>query len=150
MLDHFPLPTQGKPERRHLYRWMSLEEVYVHAKFDADGSGAQREDHDKGMRAHDLDAWWIRQILQYLDRAKLELEVAKSFRENEGDYGAKVAELHEKKAQQAMAKCLLTAKGMCESAIRVFGPMPKPGVPSGEVLHWVDPAYHAALRGDDG
>lgn len=142
MIDHFPLPLQGKPERRHLYRWVKAEEEYVFTKFDGDG---QREDHDKGMIERDLDKFWVRQIVQYLDRAKACLEEAKQLRED-GDL--EQAEFLELKALQALAKCFMTSKGCMESAIRVLGTLPKPGVSSGDVRKWIDVAYPRKEQGD--
>lgn len=123
------LPLQGKEERRHLYEWMTLEEEYVAAKFDD-----QRNGHDDEMRSvAGFNDFWIRQVVQYYDRAYTFLIGAKAAREN-GDHES--ARHLEQRAQQAMAKAMMTAKGMVESSIRVFGPLPTPGVPSGEVFEW--------------
>lgn len=40
------------------------------------------------------------------------------------------------RGQQALAKAMMTAKGCVESSIRVFGPLPKPGMSSGYVEPW--------------
>lgn len=141
MIDHFPLPIQGKPERRHLYVWIKEEERYVREKYD-DGR-QQRETHDEAMATRDLEAFWTRQILQYLDRAAAFLKDAQV-----ADNDLKRERL-EKLAQQALAKGFMTFKGCVESSIRVFGPMPKPGVSSGEILHWFDPVYHAATHEEE-
>lgn len=120
--DESSLPLQGRKERMHLYDWVYAEEEYVAGKFDD-----QRNGHDDTLKVYDLDAFWKRQVVQYLDRAKLYLEGA-AIETNETR--KRVLELW---AQQAMAKCMMTAKGMVESSIRVYGPLPKPGVPSGEI-----------------
>lgn len=126
--SHHPLPLQGRPERQQLYRWITEEEEYVANKFDD-----QRNGHDESMQTGDLEDFWIRQVVQYLDRARLALSQAKMLR-GAGDIES--ARLLEMKAQQAMAKCMMTAKGMVESSIRVFGDLPQPGVSSGEVREW--------------
>lgn len=140
MSDHYPLPLQGRDERRHLYQWVAEEEDYVAAKFDD-----QRNGHDETLRDHDLASFWSRQILQYLDRASLFLAAARSQREPHSP-GPSCGEDHqscidqarylEMKAQQALAKAMMTAKGCVESSIRVYGPLPAPGVSSGEVVPW--------------
>lgn len=124
----FPLPLQGRPERLHLYRWVEVEEGYAARKFDT-----QRDLHDVEMEKRDME-WWTSQVVQYLDRAKHFLDGARQFRILVDD--GESAEHLERKAQQAMAKCMMTAKGMCESSIRVFGYLPKPGLPSGEIEKW--------------
>lgn len=113
------LPLQGREERRILYDWMTVEEKYVAAKFDS-----QRHVHDATL--HDLDAFWIPQIVQYLDRAKVFLESSAGHK----DANRRHLELL---AQQALAKGMMTFKGLVEASIRVYGPLPEPGVPSGEV-----------------
>ncbi len=125
--DWIALPLQGKPERRHLYEWVTLEEVYVEKKF-----GSQRGSHDETLMLTDLSAFWTRQIVQYLDRAELFLGGyhRSCLDKEEPDTKLKLA------AQQAMAKCMMTSKGLVESSIRVFGPLPLPGVPSGEIKEW--------------
>lgn len=135
MLDHFPLPLQGRPERRHLYHWLKLEEEYVANKFDD-----QRNEHDKRMAERDLASFWARQIVQYLDRADA------FFKESATSVGIDQRRL-EMLGQQALAKGFMTFKGCVESSIRVFGPMPKPGFSSGEILHWFDPVFEAS-RGE--
>lgn len=127
--DYWSLPLQGRKEREHLYRWISEEEAYVAGKFDD-----QRDGHDASLAMTGLDDFWSRQIVQYLDRAQMflvgALEAAQA-----GKDEREVRHL-EQRAQQAMAKCMMTTKGLVESSIRVFGDLPKPGVPSGDVQDW--------------
>ena len=126
---HFPLPLQGKPERLHLYRWIAAEEEYVFGKFD---QNAQRDDHDEEMRSQHVgpESFWIRQIMQYYDRANLFFAQAAQTDDKEAKRAL------ESRGQQALAKAMMTAKGCVESSIRVFGPMPAPGVASGEISEW--------------
>lgn len=133
-VESVPLPTQGRLERQHLYEWIVGEESYVAGKFDD-----QRDGHDDSMRKHgmsqDGEGFWFRQIVQYYDRARLFLDQAKSLHQ-EGQHEA--ARNLEMRGQQALAKAFMTAKGCVESSIRVFGPLPKPGLSSGYVEEWID------------
>lgn len=113
-------------EREQLYLWVSVEEEYADNKFDD-----QRNGHDESLSHYGVGNFWTRQIVQYLDRAEMFLFAAKSESE---DMEAK--RFLEMKAQQAMAKCMMTAKGLVESSIRVYGDLPTPGVPSGEIKEW--------------
>ena len=121
LAEWFPLPLQGKEERQHLYQWICGEEIYVEAKFSS-----ERGKHNNTLKGRDLQQFWIPQIVQYLDRARLFLEQAQ---DTEGE-GRRALEL---RAQQAMAKAMMTSKGLVESSIRVYGLLPTPGVPSGEI-----------------
>lgn len=125
MDNSFPLPLQEKPEREHLYRWITKEEEYVALKFND-----QRMGHDRSLKENGLGDFWIRQVIQYYDRANAFLTQAKKYRSTGMNYNARLLEL---KAQQAIAKAMMTAKGLAESSIRVYGDLPKPGVPSGEI-----------------
>ena len=42
--------------------------------------------------------------------------------------------------RQALAKALKTLQGFTESAVRRYGPLPDPGVPSGEITVYHEPA----------
>ena len=117
------VPLQGKPERRHLYEWVEGEEEYVEEKF-----GDQRGAHDAGLVAHDLNRFWLPQVMQYLDRAGVFLNAA-----HECHSGSSEQRAFELRAQQALAKGMMTFKGLVESSIRVYGGLPEPGVPSGEI-----------------
>lgn len=120
------LPLQDRPERLHLYKWMAEEEEYVAGKFDD-----QRDGHDATLENYDLDAFWTRQIVQYYDRARQFLIGA-----SQCEPGSTVQRDFELRAQQAMVKAMMTAKGLCESSIRVYGALPKPGVSSGTIEKW--------------
>lgn len=125
MADFGRLPIQGRPERIHLYAWVRKEEEYVHEKFKE-----ERGNHDRGLNDHDLDVFWSRQIIQYIDRARVALEGAQNSTDKEE------VRQFELRAQQAICKAMMTAKGCVESMIRVYGPLPSPGVPSGEIKTW--------------
>ncbi len=145
------LPTQGRAEREHLYLWVVGEEGYVSGKFDD-----QRNGHDDSMRKHHLsqdgEGFWFRQIVQYYDRARLSFNAAEELRDfanqidsmTDSESHAKAkrlrrdARFQEMKAQQALCKAFMTAKGAVESSIRVYGPLPKPGLSSGNVEEWVE------------
>lgn len=146
VLDNVALPTQGRAERAHLYGWISEEERYVADKFDDQRSGHDDSLKNEGMNE---EGFWFRQIVQYLDRARIAFQAAHEFRQeaerlsmtDESQHGHRrkyeqMTRVQEMKAQQALAKAMMTAKGCVESSIRVFGPLPKPGLSSGNVEDW--------------
>lgn len=126
------LPIQGKIERAHLYRWIAGEEPYVEAKF-----GDQREQHDTDMRNDGVDpgGWWYNQIVQYFGRAEVFLAQSRLLYVQDDHESAKIIG---RRGTQALAKAFLTAKGCVESAIRVYAPLPRPGVSSGNVEIWTE------------
>lgn len=128
--DSSYLPLQGKTERRHLYEWVTEEEEYVAGKFDG-----QRDGHDETLKNYDIEEFWVRQIVQYLDRARHALQLAGDLKSEGESIKARTMEM---KAQQAMAKCMMTAKALVESSIRVYGPLPKPAESSGYVYPWME------------
>ncbi len=71
--------------------------------------------------------FWLRQILQYVDRARI--------------FG-----LDNPRGRQAMAKCYMTMCGFLESMVRVYGPLPKPGLSSGYIEAWEDAPDHKEPR----
>lgn len=127
--DLYALPTQGRAERLHLYRWVRAEENYVAGKFDD-----QRDGHDESMLVDHMrnEGFWLRQIVQYYDRARIFFDAALDSSDPE-----EIRHL-QMRGQQALAKAFMTAKGAVESSIRVFGPLPAPGVSSGNVEPWED------------
>ena len=110
-------------EASKVLSWMVLEDVYAHNKFKG-----QRAEQDELLK-EGVNSFWSRQIVQYLDRARLFLDAADGATEP-----AKT--ILEKKGQQAILKCMMTAKGMAESCVRVYGNPPAPGVPTGEIGEW--------------
>lgn len=100
-------------ERLHVRQWVRREREYADAKFDD-----QRIGHDEEMRQYGIeeDGFWIRQILQYFDRAQ-------------------VLGLDNPLGRQAMGKAYMTLGGFLESMVRVYGLLPPGGVPSGELRH---------------
>ena len=102
------------PEREHIQRWVAEETLYATAKFQG-----QRGGHDAEMRKDGIDdvGWWLRQIFQYVDRARI--------------FG-----LDTFMGRQAMMKCYMTLGGFIESMVRVHGSLPTPGVTSGEIREW--------------
>jgi hypothetical protein len=96
------------------FEWLAGERRYQVEKF-----GTELDDEHTRQGLGD-ETWWRQQLLNYLHRAHvlgLELPVGR----------------------QAAAKFTATACGLLESLIRVHGPLPPPGVPSGE-LHGRDDA----------
>lgn len=135
------LTLQDRPERAQLYRWVNGEESYVAGKFDD-----QRNGHDDAMREQHLhnEGFWLRQIVQYYDRARIFFDAAADLRATADERGADAIRAREMelRGQQALAKAFMTAKGCVESSIRVFGNLPEPGHNSGEVHEWKDLENH--------
>lgn len=102
------------PEREHIQRWVAEEALYADKKFSGPGDGREEEMRKEGI---DDGGWWVRQIFQYVDRAKL--------------FG-----LDTFLGRQAMMKCYMTLGGFLESMVRVHGSLPTPGVTSGEIQEW--------------
>jgi hypothetical protein len=100
-----------RAERMHIRQWVRQERQYADTKFDD-----QRALHDDEMRRHGVsdDGFWLRQIMQYVARAQ-------------------VLGLDNPLGRQAMAKAYMTLGGCLESMVRVYGRLPAPGVPSGEI-----------------
>lgn len=101
--------------RQHLDAWVREEKRYATQKFGT----TSRTEHDAEMEAEQVgkDSWWYRQIHQYIDRARL--------------FGVDTPQ-----GRQALAKAMMTMHGAVESSVRVFGPLPAPGVTSGEISEW--------------
>lgn len=104
------------PERIEWWDWYLQEVDYADNKF-----GDQRAGHDAAMLADGFgpDGFWFRQVFQYADRARL--------------FGMDTLQ-----GRQALAKLVMTAMGAVESAIRVHGHMPKPGLSSGYIEDWAE------------
>ncbi|HWL37301.1 MAG TPA: hypothetical protein VNQ77_14050 [Frankiaceae bacterium] len=92
-----------------VFSWLIRERNYQLRKFGV----AQDDEHTRadGVRQ---DGWWWRQLLNYFHRAG-------------------VLGLDTPNGRQALAKFTATACGLTESVIRVHGPLPEPGHPSGHV-----------------
>lgn len=102
--------------RRSRVRWLQWIRTewadYADPKFDD-----QREtNHDRLMRNEGIapGSWWENQVLQYWRRAH-------------------VLGIENPLGRQALIKGLAAYTGMVESMIRVYGPPPPAGVPSGEL-----------------
>lgn len=90
------------------FDWLVRERVYQVGKFGI-------EDDDEHTREGlGQDAWWSRQLSSYYHRPR-------------------ILTLDTLVGRQALAKFAATACGLLESAIRVHGRLPEPGVPSGHV-----------------
>ena len=121
-----PLDLGAAPERAahgerppvydamQVFSWLIRERNYQLHKFGV----AQDDDHTRGDGLSQ-DGWWWRQLLNYYHRAS-------------------VLGLDAANGRQALAKFTATACGLTESVIRVYGPLPEPGHPSGHVEGNVD------------
>jgi len=93
----------------HLFSWLIRERNYQLNKF-----GVQQDDDHTRADGLSQDGWWWRQLMNYFHRAG-------------------VLGLDSVNGRQALAKFTATACGLTESVIRVYGPLPDAGYPSGHV-----------------
>lgn len=90
------------------FTWLLGERSYQVRKF-----GTELDDRHT-VDGLGEDAWWWRQLASYFHRAR-------------------VLGLDNPVGRQALAKFTATAVGLLESAVRVHGELPPPGVPSGDL-----------------
>lgn len=91
-------------------QWIEQERAYSTAKWPEAKSDAATHE---GFEA------WNRWLLQYLDRVRL-------------------IGIDTPNGQQALGKFVTVAVAMLDSVHRVYGPLPAPGHPSGEVVPWLE------------
>ena len=97
-------------ERDRVVEWLAAERSYQEHKYP------DRTVHDDKMREQGVDdrGFWWSEVNRYLYRAeRLGLDTPLG--------------------RQAAAKAVATAQEMLASVIRVYGPLPPPGVTSGDV-----------------
>lgn len=88
--------------------WLVGEVAWTQAKF-----GIEADDEHTRQFAEGDHTWWDQQLDNYYHRAK-------------------VLGLDTSGGRQALAKYVSTAQGFLMAAVRLYGPLPRPGVPSGE------------------
>lgn len=103
-----PPPPLFEIAATQAFAWLVAERRYQLDKF-----GVELDDEHTRQGLHQ-DGWWWRQLTNYFGRAH-------------------VLNLANPSGRQALAKFTATACGLLESAIRVYGELPEPGVPSGEL-----------------
>lgn len=119
VLPEVDLPAAAEPrssgerppeyDAMQVFSWLIRERNYQLGKFGV----AQDDEHtrDDGLAQ---EGWWWRQLMNYYHRAH-------------------VLGLDTPNGRQALAKFTATACGLTESVVRVHGPLPEPGYPSGHV-----------------
>ncbi len=98
----------------HFRKWVDKEREYADNKFRWQRNSQDEEISEDGFSD---DGFWYNQVTQYFWRAN-------------------VLGLDNPAGRQALAKAYMTLGGAVESMIRVYGPLPEPGHPSGEVRKW--------------
>lgn len=97
--------------RVDLLNWIDVERMrYADGKYTDD----KRTFLIEALKTEGLSPTWMNFHLNYLKRADL--------------FG-----LDTTQGRQAMAKCIVSLMHCLETAIEEFGPLPAPGVPSGEI-----------------
>lgn len=133
------------PEREIVLEWILDEwNHYSNEKFGFTDNH-KVDDHDADMAEKGWDshrqAFWPRQVLQYMDRARM-FTVGEQGAIGDGDVlGAKG-----RQAAMKMATTLLDGLG---SMIRQHGLPPAPGHTSGDVLPWDIETRQGALHGNE-
>lgn len=94
----------------YVREWLKRERAYTLEKFGIDKDNQHIIDWQEGNQE-----WWEQQLSNYL-------------------YRAGILGLDKGGGRQALAKFVATAVGMLEASVRMFGPLPEPGVTSGENL----------------
>lgn len=100
-----PLPSSPASET---FGWLIRERAYQVGKFGT----ALDDDHTRAGLGE--EGWWWRQLTSYFHRSR-------------------VLTLDTAVGRQALAKFVATGCGLLESAVRLYGSLPSPGVPSGTV-----------------
>jgi len=113
---------ETNPHRIYVQDWVGDEAEYQDGKFGFKSDDEHTREFQEEERPLDNLAppWWFAQINMYLDRAY-------------------VLGLDTPNGRQAVAKAAATCMGFLESTVRVFGPLPEPGVTSGENLDKLRP-----------
>lgn len=109
-----PIPPYDpqKYARHHLGEWITIERrQYADMKYPA---GANRANLGTEIQQVGLGDNWMGFITNYLKRAEL-------------------LRLDTPAGRQALAKMAVTIMHCLEQAIEVHGPLPRPGVPSGDI-----------------
>lgn len=101
-----------RDSRLQLLMWLTAErQRYSDVKYSDKKECDSHIQEDGGIGD---DSWYWGFIGNYLKRAQL-------------------MGLDQPNGRQALGKAIVTLMDALESSIRVFGPMPQPGVPSGEI-----------------
>lgn len=116
-MTHDPTLEEMDQAKDELLGWLLHErESYSHKKYPRDDEMHHKLTID--MRQYGLvGGEWEVFLGNYLRRAQL--------------FG-----IESPQGRQAFAKYIVTCMAALEMAIAVHGPMPKPGVPSGEIQEW--------------
>lgn len=108
---HVPPPTEA---RDHVAAWVAAERAgHADRKF----SGSNRAMVRDAMAADGLGDRLQAFVANYMRRAEL-------------------VGLDTLQGRQALGKAAVTLLDFCEHAVILHGPMPAPGVPSGEIAPW--------------
>lgn len=95
----------------YVREWLKGERAYTLDKFGLETDNQHVHEWDY----RDEEDWWNQQFDNYYTRAG-------------------VLTLENMNGRQALAKFVATAVGMLEATVRMYGPLPEPGVTSGENL----------------
>lgn len=112
------MDTRTLATRMRIATWLAEERrEYADKKYDPDGENMHRLELDMQNYGLDENGEWWGFITNYLKRAQL-------------------LGLDKASGRQALGKLIVTLVNCLEVAERVYGPMPMPGVPSGQIETW--------------
>jgi hypothetical protein len=98
---------------RQVLVWLAKERSHQVIKFSP-----KLDDEHTSKSGLEENGWWAKQLAQYFHRAR-------------------VSGLNTPVGRQALAKYVATACAMLESSIRIYGWLPRPGRPGGDVSQQV-------------
>ncbi len=105
-----------KETREHVAQWLK-EERQAHADVKYAGDTVGRNDGEKAMQEEGYSEWWSGFVGNYLKRAE-------------------ILGLKNPSGRQALGKAITTLTNCLETAVEVYGSLPKPGEPSGQIRPW--------------
>ncbi len=100
--------------RRLVRKWVADER---HLYADQKWHEGSNEAHAIQRMATNDQQWWFDYIERYLNQARLQ-------------------GLDSIQGRQALGKAIITCYSTLETSCLVYGPLPEPGVPSGEINKW--------------
>lgn len=108
------------PDFDYCLQWLVYEREYTLDKFGKDQDQRHVKEFHELRTESSADNWWDQQLENYYHRFQ-------------------VLGLDTPNGRQALAKFVSTALGMLTAAVQVYGPLPEPGVSSGENLDKLKP-----------
>jgi hypothetical protein len=110
---YLPPLAETKPDLSPSAQSQTFNWLIAERRFQVRQFGSEQDDRRLIEGGLDPSAWWSTRLDTYLDRAR-------------------AADLSDEPTRVELAKFVATAVALLESAIRVYGPVPRPGPPKAE------------------